>query len=1147
MNCPDDAELAGFLNEALPRGTGARVADHIDTCARCQGRLDALLANQEVPTPELPDAPSGVLALGPDTATDVVNRRPVAAFVGLPDVPGFDVLAEIGRGGMGVVFKARHRRLNRLVALKMILAGAVADPSDVQRFLFEAVVLGRVSHPQIVQVFAADTYTGPNGVPIPYLAMELLEGGSLSRKLRDQNDSSGAPRWPAPRSAAALVEGLARAVHAAHLRGVVHRDLKPGNVLFAGATAAPAAAPRGSGREPAPPESVAKVMDFGLAKFTAGAGTGADITQSGQVVGTPQYMAPEQATGAREIGPAADVYSLGAILFECLSGRPPFVGSDPVSVLLQVVNERPPDVRALRPDVPRDLAAVTMKCLEKDPARRYASAEALAADLRRFLDNRPTRARPVTATERALFWARRNPAVAGLCAALALVLVAGFVAVAALWVRAENRAEDADFAARRAERSEQHARTEAGRAEAALRDALKQRALLEFRRGAVSCDEGRVTEGLGMFALAVELAEQSGQTDLARVARVNLAAWLREFPPTPVPLPHAQQPRHVAFVPGGTHLVAAGHKGELVLWDLATKARAREYKPAPRGPLVREFTYWTVAISPNGRTLAAGSSDGVLTLWDRDAREPLAALAATAGARDLWSVAFTDDDTLWTNDGRNGLRKWNVSDRNKPRPTAAPAPVVRDSADVHVVVAGPDGTKLYTGDRDATVREWDAATGKAVREWKLMGWITDVAVSPDGARLAVTGPLGAWVFDLTTGQGLFDLGLAGTYGNGIAFAPKRPYLVTTDGDGNVRFWHRDTGQPVGIPMRLAGDVTRPRFRPDSDQFAVPAGGAVFLSGLPDPPGDLFVRGSGSRVRGLAFAPDGARLAVADEFGLTVAEAHTGKALVSYPRLPLAPLSVALDPGGALVGTREGFTRIDLGGRADPVPDPASRLLRRVRHAEYAGGALFLMTDHGVGRYDPVALKPEAFVFAAPDAPAGVQLDALAVHPDGTEVLVAFADTVRFLNPSTLRPVREWRGGGGVLAARYTPDGTKVVLARRDNYAEVLRAADGARATPRALTHERAVTCAAVSPNGRLVLTGSRDRTARFWDAATGLPLGAPLRHAGAVTCAAFHPNGAHAVTGCQHGHVSQWDLPPPPAPGTAAQLRAQHARGGDER
>ena len=410
-DCPNDTDLAGFLNESLTGDVLVRVTGHVDGCPSCQARLDRLTEHtsgavaryKELSSSALRDAKSGIAgqAVDPDTLILGGGKSAPPKLVGLPRVPGFEVVGEIGRGGMGVVYKARDRKLNRLVALKMILAGTAADPQTVQRFLYEAQFLARVQHPQVVQVYEVDMYQGPNGVPIPYLAMELLEGGSLSRKLKANADpAGGAPKWPSTRGAAELVEGLARAVHAAHSQGVIHRDLKPGNILY-DRPETPASKPdehrtktrlrlplnlalagarTGATTALTAPPPLPKIMDFGLAKFTQDAG--ADLTQSGQVVGTPQYMAPEQASGGRLPSPAVDVYALGAILFECLAGRPPFIGSEPMSVLLKVVNELPPDVRSLRPDVPRDLAAVTMKCLEKDPARRYASAEALADDLR---------------------------------------------------------------------------------------------------------------------------------------------------------------------------------------------------------------------------------------------------------------------------------------------------------------------------------------------------------------------------------------------------------------------------------------------------------------------------------------------------------------------------------------------------------------------------------------------------------------------------------------------------------------------------------------------------------------------------------------------------------------------------------------------
>ncbi len=274
---------------------------------------------------------------------------------GEPPVPGYEILGELGRGGMGVVYRARQTGLNRVVALKMVLGGDHAGPGEVARFLAEAEVVAAVRHPHVVQVFEFGEAGGR-----PFFAMEYLDGGTLAGAIR-------AAGRLAPRAAAAVVEKLARGVQAAHDLGIVHRDLKPGNVLLDAAG------------EP-------KVVDFGLAKR----GGRGDLTRTGAVMGTPAYMAPEQAAGrAKFAGPAADVYALGVILYECLTGRVPFRDDDDVRLLARVAEDEPPPVRDLAPDVPGDLEAVCLRCLRKDPHARYDTAGALAADLRRFLDGEP--------------------------------------------------------------------------------------------------------------------------------------------------------------------------------------------------------------------------------------------------------------------------------------------------------------------------------------------------------------------------------------------------------------------------------------------------------------------------------------------------------------------------------------------------------------------------------------------------------------------------------------------------------------------------------------------------------------------------------------------------------------------------------------
>jgi formylglycine-generating enzyme required for sulfatase activity len=305
-------------------------------------------------------------------------------------VPGYEILGELGRGAMGVVYKARQVQPKRLVALKMILAGAHAGPSERGRFRVEAEAIARVQHPNIVQIYEVGEHAG-----LPFLSLEFCPGGNLAEEL------AGTP--VAAREAAAVAERLSRAVAAAHAQGIIHRDLKPANVLLA-------------------EDGTPKIADFGLAKQEGVSGR----TASGAVVGTPSYMAPEQAAGqGQAVGAAADVYALGAMLYELLTGRPPFKAATPLDTLMQVVNDEPVPVRALQPRVPRDLETICLKCLQKEPRKRYASAALLAEDLRRFRAGEPIQARPVGRLERAVKWVKRNPVVTGAALAVMLALALG--------------------------------------------------------------------------------------------------------------------------------------------------------------------------------------------------------------------------------------------------------------------------------------------------------------------------------------------------------------------------------------------------------------------------------------------------------------------------------------------------------------------------------------------------------------------------------------------------------------------------------------------------------------------------------------------------------------------------------------------------
>ena len=346
-----------------------------------------------------PPSGSGRRETPPWPTTCQQDERSAEEFSPKPDVslPGYEVLSELGRGGMGIVYKAQQTRPQRLVAVKMLLAGVHASPTGLSRFRAEAEAVARLSHPNIVQIFEVGEHGG-----LPFFSMEYVEGKTLTAWVNST---------PQPADEAArIVATLARAIHAAHLKGVIHRDLKPANILL--------------GDDGAP-----KITDFGLAKTLDEAGLSG--TRSGEVMGTPSYMAPEQAAGRnKNVGPATDVYAVGAILYELLTGRPPFKAETTTDTLLQVLHQGPVPPSRLRVKTPRDLETICLKCLEKDINRRYASALDLADDLTRFLDGRPVVARPVSLSGRALKWARRRPSLAATLAVCGLALAVSLVTVA---------------------------------------------------------------------------------------------------------------------------------------------------------------------------------------------------------------------------------------------------------------------------------------------------------------------------------------------------------------------------------------------------------------------------------------------------------------------------------------------------------------------------------------------------------------------------------------------------------------------------------------------------------------------------------------------------------------------------------------------
>ena len=380
--CPVHADLVRWLDQELDPAERSEISSHVNSCDRCQRELEELTRRQAYrlgggsldglhPAALSTDCTQTVDPSSPATEPEQVSE-PLARRSG---IPGYDVLEVLGEGGMGVVYKVRQKGLNRLVALKMIRGSEQPRPDRLARIRIEAEAVARLRHPNIVHIYEIGEADG-----LPFLSFELLEGGSLDDRL------AGDPQ-PA-KKAAELLATLARAIQVAHDAGIIHRDLKPSNILYSS-------------------DGIPKVTDFGLAKRLE---SDSKQTESGQIMGTPCYMAPEQATGkTRDVGPPADLYALGAILYEMLTGRPPFKGETPIETVRQVISNEVVPPRRLVPKISRDLETICLHCLNREPARRYRSPRLFAEDLERFLAGNPIKARPTPLWERGTKLASADP------------------------------------------------------------------------------------------------------------------------------------------------------------------------------------------------------------------------------------------------------------------------------------------------------------------------------------------------------------------------------------------------------------------------------------------------------------------------------------------------------------------------------------------------------------------------------------------------------------------------------------------------------------------------------------------------------------------------------------------------------------------
>jgi WD40 repeat protein/tRNA A-37 threonylcarbamoyl transferase component Bud32 len=1053
-----------------------------------------------------PAATIGDEPLGTEPGFDAANERREAAEVtvggevassgpgrSIPVIPGYEIEGELGRGGMGVVYRARQVKLNRVVALKMILAGDHASDEAGVRFLAEAEAAAKLQHPGVVQVFHIAEHGGN-----PYIEMEYVAGGSLADRL------DGVPR--PPREAAGLIEILARAIAEAHRLGIVHRDLKPGNILLT-------------------PEGAPKIADFGLAKLM-NADSGMTATES--ILGSPSYMAPEQAEGhTKNAGPRADLYALGAMLYELLTGRPPFRGATMLETLQQVKTTEPVPPSRLVPGIPRDVETIALKCLQKDPARRYESGEALAEDLRRFRAGLPIVARPVGSVERTARWCRRNPVVAGLLTALLLVLSGGLAVVTALYLRADRLRVVADDNYNEADRARAAATSGA---EILARQLYINRVNLAFRE----CLANDVTTADRLLE-SCEPARRGWEWDYCKsrchLESFNLGGFADHASAANDP-PHGK-PNDARYSPDGRRIAVAGEDGSLSLWDVAS---GREVKRllGHKGPVV------CLTFDRDGRRIVSGGYDKTIRIWDAETGVVLAVLQGhservtdvafspagdqvlscaynqfasyelggevkqwdIAAGREIrtvrgkpgweytWAAYSKDGKRFVTSTSWGSVHVWDATDGRQIGPTRL--------AGVHcrgVAISPLDGS-IAMGTREHAVGLWSSDEFGAVQYLRgHTGVITDLSFSGDGRRLVSASRDGTVrIWDASTGRELDCLRGHTAPVLSARFSPDGRRVVSCGEDRTVKVWDIDASSEV-VPLRSTGWSFRAAYSPDQTRLAFGLFGQILIldASTRKLVREILTPDQSGGVIGLAFTPDGKRLVTASQHSCPVIvwDATTGERLLDLAVGPYLTRAVAIDASGGTIATA--------------CDDGTVRLWdARTGHAglEFSGherGAVAVTFDAAGRRIATLGGDGAVRLW---DAALGTSLG-------------VFTGTVQNSPSYDCGNSLAFDADGRRLAA--TSDDGSIYIWELDSPSRplILRG------------HSKAARSVVFGPGERRITTSSQDQTIKLWDTSTGEEVFTLRGHTGGVLGIAISPDGRTIASTGTDTTVRLWTTSPP--------------------
>jgi eukaryotic-like serine/threonine-protein kinase len=1108
------------------------------------------LGDDEGPQDALPPVPS---MTGPERqpATLVFGETQYGDTGDGPlHIPGYEILGELGRGGMGVVYKARQLQLGRLVALKMSRSGDL-NAEDMARFRAEAEAVARLRHPNIVQIYDVGECQGR-----PYFSFEYVEGGSLAEMLR------GTPQ--PPRSSAEMVETLARAMHVGHEHGIIHRDLKPANVLLGGARETA----HGSRDETWPlqasaaPRCVPKIADFGVAKRLD---KHSMHTATGAVLGTPNYMAPEQAWGSdkrRPVGPPADVYALGAILYEMLTGRPPFLGETPLDTLQQVVTQEPVAPTRLQPKIPKDLETICLKCLQKEPARRYASAEELAEDLRRFLDDRQIHAKAAGAVTRVLRWRRRNPAVAALLVIALLLLLTGTAVSTYFAIQATLAADDALAFARQAKENEDTANQNARMAAASEQIAKKN--AREAEENAKQARQNLLERDRVYYGSKIAFANRALQEkDGGRVLDILTSLipgedsgedlrgfeWhylRRQCGGKPLTLNANDGPvQSMAFSPDGiaaTVNAGSANQGksypiEIRLWELQSGR--------PLGNAIKGFgkSVNAIAFRQDGKRLASASDDGLVKVWDTALPgDAVAVCGGHLGA--VTCVQFSADGKFLVSASVDQTVRFWEPDTGK---IISISPKMPDA--VEWVALHPTGETVAIACRDGSIIVWDKVRGKELNRFVgHAGPVLHVAWHPNGKELAsasTDGTIRMWDVIANDSVGP-PLRHHAARVNQVAFSPDGNYLASVSDDKTLRLFSAGSQMLLKTFIDHAAEVRCLNFAADGTLLASAAmDGTVIVRPLGIRPAVRNLAGHTARVDDIAWSADGTLLASSRGVKVSQDDPTAGSEVILWnlvttrPRYTLSGHAqrvyhLAFQPKGKLLATasQDGticFWEPDTGNQVKEIGkqrqayyalawSPDGKRLATTRDFDEEGKAVTRVTIWDVDSGNQVN------TFTCPQ----YWMESLAWSPDGKWLAggSSEANTVWLWQAATGDLVHQFQGHlGPIYGLAFSADSRLLASAGADSTARVWDVLDK-KELQVLKGHAGTIRAVAFHPSDKRLATAGDDKLVKLWDLGTHQEILTFPPNTEPVLALAFRPDGHQLATASRDGIVRIFDATP---------------------